>query len=334
MRRSACTLEDVAAWDNLALAFARAARGKRERIAVRAFEMDLGKQLTRLRCDILGRQYPFGQLNRFRIWDPKERWIQAPAFRDRVLHHALIRITGSVLERPLVADTFACRKGLGNLAAARRAQQHCARFPWYAQTDVKTCYSSLQHAPILEQLARLFRDRGLLRLFENLLGAYASIPGQGLPIGALTSQCLANLALAPMDRFLLQEQRVSGMVRYMDDIVLWANSRREASHVLGGLRDFAWRNLRLQLHRNRIGRSIGGVTFVGYRVRPTGLGLSARRRLRYRQARRRWEQAHLAGSISASQLQSGYAAALASIGHAHTIRFRQLDLQARPALDA
>ena len=60
----------------------------------------------------------------FRIHDPKPRLIHAPAFRERVLHHALMAHAGPVLDRALVFDTYACRVGKGTLAAVRRCQQH------------------------------------------------------------------------------------------------------------------------------------------------------------------------------------------------------------------
>ena len=46
----------------------------------------------------------------------------------------------------------------------------------------------------------------------------------GLPIGALTSQHLANCYLGAFDRFVKETLRVRGYVRYMDDLVLWGDS--------------------------------------------------------------------------------------------------------------
>ncbi len=47
--------------------------------------------------------------HQFTIFDPKERLITAPCFRERVLHHAVINVCEPVFERWLIVDTFACR---------------------------------------------------------------------------------------------------------------------------------------------------------------------------------------------------------------------------------
>ena len=63
-------------------------------------------------------------MRQFRIHDPKPRLIHAPAFRDRLVHHAIMAHAGPVLDRALVDDSFACRTGKGTLAAVQRAAGH------------------------------------------------------------------------------------------------------------------------------------------------------------------------------------------------------------------
>ena len=56
--------------------------------------------------------------------DPKERTICAAPFRERVMHHALMNVCEPVLKRAAVFDSYACRKGKGQLASA------CASSIW------------------------------------------------------------------------------------------------------------------------------------------------------------------------------------------------------------
>lgn len=335
MKRSPIGLDAIADWDTLVAAFHRASRGKPDRQDVRAFAARLDAELTGLRHGILSETVQPGPMTSFRIRDPKPRIIHAPCFRDRVLHHALMAPAGPVLDRALVADTYACRVGKGTLAAVQRCQHHARRFPWYGQIDIQGYFATIDHDRLLALLARRFKDPGLLRLFGRIVRAHAVTPGKGLPIGALTSQHLANAYLGGLDRYLLETCRVRGLVRYMDDVVWWSDSRAEASAVLAAVRAFVAADLRLTVKDTaRIGRSADGVGFCGYRVRPGALLLSRRRRRRYAQRRLAWERAYAEGAIEAGALQAGYGAVLAITAHADAAGWRRRQLRQRPVAGA
>ncbi|MEX1368356.1 MAG: reverse transcriptase/maturase family protein [Nannocystaceae bacterium] len=334
MRRSAVGLADVASWDTLCRATWRAAKGKRTRPEVVAFFADLHAELASLHADIMAQTVQVGRMRSFQISDPKPRRIHAPCFRERVLHHALIEHVGPVLDRALVDDTYACREGKGTLAAVRRAQQHSRRFPWTVQVDVRAYFASIDHAILRAELRRRLKDRGVLRLCDRIIGAYEASPGRGLPIGALTSQCFANAYLGPLDRRLLEHHRVAGMVRYLDDVVAWCRSRKQAREVLRDLERFAAEALRLELKPGQIQRSDRGLSFLGFRVLPGTLRLSRRRRRRYVAARRRAESAYAAGWLDGVGLQAAYQAALAITAHADARGWRAEQLRRVPAPDA
>lgn len=334
-KRSAVDLVDVSRLDTLALAFARAAKGKRRRPEVQAFEQNLWSELDALGAGIRSLSVEVGRFHAFRVFDPKPRLIHAPCFRERVLHHALMAHMGPVLDRSLVDDTFACREGKGALAAVYRAQRHTRRFPVFVKVDIRRYFDSISHDILLERLARRFKDPGLLALCRRIIKVYEVAPGRGLPIGALTSQHFANAYLEPLDRFLLEGLRVPGMVRYMDDIVWWSRSLEAAKANLRTVRDFVAQQLELELHpRAYVQRSAQGLSFLGFRTFPSTLRLSRRKKLRYRRAREAWERAYGLGLIDASALQRGYEGALATIAHADSLGFRRADLERRPPVDA
>ena len=170
---------------------------------------------------------------------------------------------------------------------------------------------------------------------DRIIDGHESEPGRGLPIGALTSQHFANLYLAPLDRYLLEELRVGGICRYMDDVLSWHPHREKAHETSQAAQAFAFETLGLKVKPSwQVQRSGKGVTFCGFRVYPEVLRLSARRRRRYREARRKWEDLYEAGMIDASALQAGYASALAITSGAQARAFRRKDLQTRPPVEA
>lgn len=331
MKRSAVTLADVADWYNLAAAFHQASRGKAARADVAAFRADLDRELARLRSEILAGTVRLGETRAFRIHDPKPRLIHAPAFRERVLHHALMAHVGPVLDRALVFDTYACRVAKGALAAVQRCQQHGRRFPWYAKIDIRAYFASIDHAVLTAMLCRKFKDRPLLDLIGCIIDAHHDRPGKGLPIGALTSQHLANYYLAGLDRLLLEGCRVRAMVRYMDDVVWWTDSHEHAREVAHAAGAFVGERLLLDVKQPlQIGLSACGLSFCGFRVLPGALLLSRRRKRRYAECRRKWERAFAAGAIDAAALQAGYCSALAITAHSDAASWRREQLRRHP----
>jgi len=57
--------------------------------------------------------YRHGAYNYFTIYEPKERLVAAAPFRDRVVHHAIVRVVEPIFERRFIEDSYACRTGKG-----------------------------------------------------------------------------------------------------------------------------------------------------------------------------------------------------------------------------
>lgn len=333
-KRSPVGIAEVADYSNLTHAFWRAARGHRDRREVVRFAADLERELTRLGDDLRDGRVPEGRWTALRVYDPKPRDILAPCFRDRVLHHALMAKMGPLIERSLVDDTWACRVGRGTHGAVRRAQQHLWRFPWCVKGDMRAYFASVDHGVLRAILRRRFKHPALLACCDAILASAPGTPGRGLPIGALTSQWFANLYLDGFDRYLLEQLRVQGMVRYMDDVLWWCPSRDAAQETLSAARAWLQRERGLELKPDaRVVPAAQGVAFLGFRVRRGCLRLSARRMQRYRDARARWERRYARGELSDRALQAGYAAALAVTHGADARGWRRAQLRCRPTLD-
>ena len=334
-KRSRVSLEDVADWNNLAEAAWLASKGKRDKRPVRAFMARLHENLSEMRREILAETIQVGQATTFVIHDPKQRTIQAPVFRERVLHHALMRQIGPILDRSLVHDTFACRVGKGSLAAVHRVQQHCRRFQWYGKLDVRQYFASICHDRLLGLLSGKLKDKRLLALVGRILEASPTEPGRGLSLGALTSQNFANFYLGTFDRYLLETLKVRGFVRYMDDVAWWCDSKSEVVAVAKQARAFlvGWLGL-MAKEPMQINRSLHGIGFCGYRVFPGRLQLSKRRRKLYAAGRRRWERRYAEGKVTQHELQSAYSSLLGMTLHSDATSWRRGELQRHPLVEA
>jgi len=323
MRRIGNLYGHIADYENLLAAFHAAARGKRDRAEVQEFARHLPDRIGRLRDELLAETVHLGNYHYFLIHDPKQRRICAAEFRERVLHHAVINVVGLYLERPLIDHTFACRKGKGQLRAARFAQDCARRFPFFLKMDIRKYFDSIAHATVRDQLGRLFKDPALLRFFDRLLDTYETRQGHGLPIGNLTSQYLANLYLSTFDHYVKQVLRCRAYVRYMDDLLLFG-ARHEVNSWQESGAAFLAEELGLEVKNGGFtNRTAHGCDFCGYRVLPIRLGLA---RHAARRMRRKWmvlERAYTMHGIGALELQSRAAALFAFAETADSGVFRR-----------
>lgn len=321
-------MAEIADGENLRLAFWKAARSKRGKADCLAFRERLEENLAALRAELLAGDVPVGDYHYFKVHDPKERVICAAAFRERVLHHALMSVCEPVLERAAVYDSYACRKGKGRLRAVARAQGCARTHRWFLKMDIRRYFASIHQATLRELLRCKFKDPGLLRVFDRIIGSYHSTPGRGLPIGNLTSQHFANYYLAPLDRFIKETLRRGAYVRYMDDFVVWGQSGRELRAVCERVRAFLAAELKLELKANAaINRTGLGMDFLGYRVLPGALRLARRSKVRFARKFRRYEAAHCRGEWSELVLQQRMQALLAFVMPAESGAFRRQVLQ-------
>jgi hypothetical protein len=328
MKRHGQLMPKIADAENLRLAFWKAAKGKRGKADCLGFRERLDENLATLGAELLAGDVSVGDYHYFKVHDPKERLICAAAFRERVLHHALMNVCEPVLERAAIFDSYACRKGKGRLLAVARAQGYARTHRWFLKMDIRKCFDSIHHETLRDLLARKFKDPSVLGVFDRIIDSYHTAPGRGLPIGNLTSQHFTNFYLAPLDRFLKEDLQCGAYVRYMDDFVTWGESGHELRAVCERVRAFLAGELKLELKDNiAINRTAFGMDFLGYRLFPGTVRLARRSKVRFTRKFRRYEAAHLRGEWSELVLQQRIQALLAFVMPAESGAFRRHVLQ-------
>lgn len=274
--------ERITSLENLFAAAAEAMQGKRRTGAAARYFARWEEECVRLRLALRDGSWRHGPYTYFTISDPKERVVAAATFRDRVAHHALVRVLEPLLDPTLVEDTFACRRGKGTHAAMARAREYARRYPYFLKCDIRKYFPSIPHAVLAALLAGRVREATVRSMIGEILASHADAeeqvwPGEdllavevrrrGLPIGNLTSQFFANLYLDPLDRFIKQELRVPGYVRYVDDFILFGEDRAQVRAWGAQVKAFV-RGLELSIHpdKYRCGPTVGGVDFCGFVV--------------------------------------------------------------------
>lgn len=128
-------------------------------------------------------------------------------------------------------------------------------------------FDNINHAVLKNQLERIIKDKDCLNLLFSIIDSYGlSGKGKGLPIGNLTSQFFANFYLSVLDHFVLENLKAKGYVRYMDDIVIFSNSKEELRTVFSEVELFCFEELKLELKPFVTGLCKNGVSFLGFLI--------------------------------------------------------------------
>jgi len=275
--------------DNLFLAFHKAALGKRAKASVANYEFYLEENIFNLQDELISGMYSHSPYHSFTIHDPKKRLISAATFRDRVVHHALVNVIEPLFEPRFIYDSYANRVGKGTHRALDRCSRFLRRYPYYLQLDISQYFPSIDHQVMLQTLQHVIRDQKVLDLCtlvlrsgENILDSeyemtwfpgddlLAALRLRGLPIGNMTSQFWANVYLDPLDQYIKRTLKCKAYLRYVDDMVLFADTKQELHAHLGAIIK-KLEKLRLTIHAGRaqVTPSRHGITFLGFRLFPT-----------------------------------------------------------------
>jgi len=320
--------EQLISFSNLYDAFQLAARGRRNRASVASFEFQLEENLVILQQDLATGKYQPGEYTRFFIHDPKRRMISAAPFRDRVVHHALMNVIEPLFDPKFIYDTYANRRGKGTLMALDKCTYYLRCFNYVLPIDIVQYFPSISNRHLFQLLKNEIYDLHVLNLCKQILdsGKNPNSPLNeiGLPIGNLTSQFWANVYLNPLDHFIKRFLNCPGYVRYVDDMLLFSNSK-ETLKIWKEEIIYFLVNFELTIHVScaQVRPCCFGVPFLGFQVFPD------HRRLKYHKkviARRRFTkmmESFRKGEISSDKVREKIIAWLNHASHGDTWRLRQ-----------
>jgi RNA-directed DNA polymerase len=285
--------EEICSMNNLANAWKEARKGKTKKLDIIGFEKDIRENLLQLRKELLEQTYKPKQLATFILRDPKTRKISKSAFRDRIVHHAIVRVIEPIFDKTFIYDSCANRKGKGNLLALKRLKYfikkvsengdcldnkfHDANFVYgyCLKADIRHYFQEINHDVLLEIIQRKISDEKTIWLIKQVLSNISTNRGRrtvfdtnkGMPLGNLTSQFFANVYLNELDYFVKHTLRAKYYIRYVDDFVILHKSNIQLKFWKLRIDKFLRERLNLELHpdKSKVIPLSRGVDFVGFR---------------------------------------------------------------------
>jgi RNA-directed DNA polymerase len=280
MKRYGYLYNQMCSFSTLYAASHRALKGHKSNAEAAEFCFNLDRELDKLQRELKENSYQPQEYHYFEIYEPKQRTISVASFRDRVVHHALIATIEPIFEKSFIHHSYATRKNKGSLAAIKQAQRFLRRYDWYLKLDIRKYFDSIDHQVLMSLLKRKIKDGDVLQLCAKILatGAQGSevIKPIGLPIGNLSSQFFANVYLDSFDHFVLEDLHFP-MIRYMDDILLFADDKTSLKTALKSCESYLQDDLQLIIKEGSVllNTRVHGLPFLGFRIFPELIRLQA-----------------------------------------------------------
>lgn len=254
------TLNTIISIQNLFEAWKEFLNGKKNRVDVQEFQLNLMDNIISLHKDLTNKAYVHGGYIAFNISDPKPRNIHKATVRDRLLHHAIYRQLYPYFDKRFVHDSYSCRNSKGTHKAMERFKgcfskesKNNTRSCFVLKCDVKKFFASIDQQRLISILSKHIENREVIGLLTKIIGSFHSTyPAVGLPLGNLTSQLLVNIYMNEFDQHMKHVLKVKYYIRYADDFVILSHNKQYLEELLPQISNFLLQKLKLTLHPEKV----------------------------------------------------------------------------------
>lgn len=293
------------------------------------FDQDPLRHLLTIQQRLRDRTFTFGPYKAFTVREKKFRHVIDAPMKDRVVHWMLYQHLLPIWMPRFIHDTYGNLPGRGTHAAVNRLAQFArgAGAAWALQLDISKYFYSVNHSLLKARALRYIGDQDLRQLIVELIDSfrtgdtydhlfdeqsmYRTTAAKGMPIGNLSSQLLANVFLCDFDHWMKQDLGARHYIRYVDDIVVLADSADELRAMKAAIvAHLAADGLTIHPHKVRLAPAAAGIPFLGYVVWPNHISAGAYVRGRY--IRRLRE--HEAGGFDRTEALQAYQAMFSHTG--------------------
>jgi RNA-directed DNA polymerase len=273
-------LEQLASDDVLNAAYEWLCRRRRDYSAnsdVWGFRRCWPREKESIKRELHAGSFRFSLLSRVTLKDGKETDLWSA--RDALVLKAVAIVLAKHLP---VAPRCTHLKGHGGAKyAVREVRDHLAVNRFVLRTDVKSCYASIDHLLLLDQLAVHIKDRRVLNLIGQYLRRTSERGGsfwdyeKGISLGCPLSPLIGGFFLNALDAAAAKLRLF--YVRFMDEILIFAPTRWQLRGAVKVVNQMLG-TLKLEKHPDKtfIGRIERGFDFLGYHFSRPGLTVAAK----------------------------------------------------------
>lgn len=234
---SLMTFDEAFSFEELNKAFYKCKKGVAWKESIQKYEAKLFENNLKLSKDVLSGKYKQRSFIEFDLIERgKKRHIKSIYIRDRIVQKSLCEnILVPLLSKDLIYDNGASIKGKGTIFAINRTtkllqshyKQH-GKDAYIVLGDFHSYFDSLDHKIIYDYLEKKISDERVIALLKGMIEPFGE---KGLGLGSQVSQIIAVSYLNGFDHLISCNYKKK-YVRYMDDFIIFCDSKEDARRML------------------------------------------------------------------------------------------------------
>lgn len=234
--------------------------------------------LRKLQQELLTGNYEFGEYNKFYVYEPKERLIHAPQYKDKIVQLAINNVIKHIYQRCFIYDSYACIDNKGTHKAVDRVSYFMRKSNWQygkdafiIKLDIKKFFYSINREILKGIIPKRIHCKKTLELIFKIIDSADQISPVGLPLGNLLSQLFANVYMNEFDQYCKRKLSIKYYVRYADDVIAILPNKEKGLEILDLMKVFLKERLALETHdeKTRIFPIRQGVNAYGFKIHKT-----------------------------------------------------------------
>lgn len=242
------------------------------------FNLDVTYNLRKLRDDLIGGEYEFGIYVCFKVFEPKERIINAPCLLDKIVQVAINNIIKLIYQPCFIHDSYACIDEKGTHKAVDRVSYFMRKSSWeygkgafIVKLDIRKFFYSIDREILKRVIKKKIHCKQTLELIYKIIDSAKMIDVLGLPLGNTLSQICANIYMNELDQHCKRSLSLKYYVRYADDVIVIVKNKEEASRVLSLMIELLNDKLNLNVNerKTKIFPIEQGVNAYGFKIYKT-----------------------------------------------------------------
>lgn len=268
--------EQIVKWENIEWAYRKSLKGvNKYGWDALQFSKNETYNLMKLIESLKNGTYEFDGYKRFKVYEPKERIIDAPYHKDKIAQLAIDKVLKTIYQPSFIRDSYACLDNKGTHRAVERVSQFMRKAFWQygedtfiIKLDIRKFFYSINREILKELLPKKIKCQDTLQLAYKIIDSADLIDPLGLPLGNTLSQLFTNVYMDQFDQYCKRVLGIKYYVRYADDVIAIVRNKEEAETILADMTAFLKDvlDLDISVKKTKIFPLEQGVNAYGFKI--------------------------------------------------------------------